>query len=438
MQNEPAKPRKVPAVARVCPDDTLVELVYDPAKRTTALAVSRFGGLWNVEQEIRIDTGDNLVPYSASNNLIAHDCVLLPSTVEQSGTKADLIADIHAYLRRYVDLSPGFELVAAYYILLSWVHDAFNEVPYLRLVGDFGTGKTRALMTIGSVCYRPFFASGASTVSPIFHTLDAFGGTLVLDEADLPYSDAKADLVKLLNNGTVKGMPVLRTLQNKDKEFNPYAFRVFGPKIVAAREPFQDRGLESRFFTEETGTRPLRSDIPIQLPTTLKEEALRLRNRLLHFRFEEFVRIRVRSSASVQGLGARASQMALPLLSLVEDAAAREEIEAFLKAQSAKAAQKRQEALDGRVLAALLRMAAKQETGPLSLKEIGDAVNETGTADGEPSYSYKAIGTVLRNRLGIEPRRGAHGFYTVPMSERPKFAALAARFGIAWPAGDAL
>ena len=29
----------------------------------------------------------------------------------------------------------------------------------------------------------------ASTVSPIFHILDAFGGTLVLDEADFRFSD---------------------------------------------------------------------------------------------------------------------------------------------------------------------------------------------------------------------------------------------------------
>ena len=63
--------------------------------------------------------------------------------------------------------------------------------------GDYGTGKTRALLAIGSLCYKPFFASGASTVSPIFHVLDAFGGTLVLDEADLRFSDATADLTKI-------------------------------------------------------------------------------------------------------------------------------------------------------------------------------------------------------------------------------------------------
>ena len=292
---------KIPTVSRVA-GDTLVELVYDRAKRKTGLIVSRFGGLWNLEAELALGSGELLVPYSATNNLIAKEYVLLPTSPVEYGFKNELIADICAYIHRYVDLSPRFERIAAYYVLLTWVHDAFEEVPYLRLKGDYGTGKTRALMVIGSLCYKSFFASGASTVSPIFHILDTFGGTLVLDEADLPFSDAKAELVKILNNGTVAGMPVLRTLQNRYKEFNPYAFKVFGPKIVATRERFDDHALESRFLTEETGLREVRRDVPIHLPPEFKEEALALRNRLLHFRLCEFFKVKVDPSALVPGV----------------------------------------------------------------------------------------------------------------------------------------
>src|SRR5207249_4607427 len=100
---------------------------------------------------------------------------------EPFGTKAELVADIAAFLHRYVDLSEVFEQLAAHYVLLTWLHDAFSELPYLRLRGDYGTGKTRGLIAIGSLCYKAFFAAGASTVSPIFHTMDRFGGTLILD-----------------------------------------------------------------------------------------------------------------------------------------------------------------------------------------------------------------------------------------------------------------
>src|SRR6185295_15969254 len=116
--------------------DTIIELVYDAPKRTTGLVVSRFGGLWNIEQEVRIETGETLVPYSPKNNLIVNECVVLPSGVSEFYSKEELITDIQVFLHRYVDLSPLFEKIASYYILMTWVHDAFNEVPYLRLRGE--------------------------------------------------------------------------------------------------------------------------------------------------------------------------------------------------------------------------------------------------------------------------------------------------------------
>ena len=88
--------------------------------------------------------------------------MLLPSAVGECQQKAVLLEEVRSFIHRYVDLSPGFEEIAAHYVLLTWVYDAFNELGYLRFRGDYGTGKTRALIAVGSVCYKPFFASGAS------------------------------------------------------------------------------------------------------------------------------------------------------------------------------------------------------------------------------------------------------------------------------------
>ena len=129
-----------------------------------------------------------------------------------------------------MDFDEAFENVATHHVLLSWLYDAFNELPYLRLRGDYGSGKTRALLTIGSLCYKGFFASGASTVSPIFHTLDAFRGTLIFDEADFRFSDERAETVKILNNGNVSGLPVLRTMMNRQREFNRRRSRCSAPR----------------------------------------------------------------------------------------------------------------------------------------------------------------------------------------------------------------
>jgi len=419
----------IPTVAQVCQDGTLVELVYDRDKRRTALAVSRFGGLWNIEQSVRIETGDTLVPYSAKNNLIANDCVLLPSRPVEYGLKDELLADIRDFLHRYVDLSPLFEEVATHYALMTWVHDAFGELPYLRLRGDYGTGKTRALLAIGSICYRPFFASGASTTSPIFHTLNAFGGTLVLDEADLPASDTRADLVKILNNGTVQGMPVLRTVVNKHKEFNPAAFKVFGPKIIAMRESFKDAALESRFLTEETGMRPLRADIPIQLPAALKAEALELRNRLLHFRFCEFAKIKTDETAIVKDIEPRLNQTALSLLSMVDDPQLRTEIQAWLIVENEHTIADRRAKPEAGVVAALMASFAASDKRHVLLGAITDRFNDAHEAAYGHPMTHKWVGYMLRVRLGIATHRSG-GVYVVPATERTKIEALARRYGL--------
>jgi hypothetical protein len=419
----------IPTVSRVCADQTLIELVYDAAKRTTGLAVSRFGGLWNIEQEVRIETGEMLVPYSRKNNLIANECVLLPSGPSEFFTKEELIADIRAFLHRYVDLSPLFEKIAAYYVLLTWVHDAFGEVPYLRLRGEYGTGKTRGLMAIGSLCYKAFSASGASTTSPIFHTLDAFGGTLLFDEADLPYSDARADIVKILNNGTVQGMPVLRTVVNRHKEFNPYAFKVFGPKIVAMRGSFDDRALESRFFTEETGRRPLRADIPIHLPREMKAEALVLRNRLLHFRFCNLFSIKADPTALMVGVEPRLNQSASSLLSLVDDPDSRTEIQQAFVADYANTVSERRDTAEARILQVAHAALANASGANVSVGAIADNFNAAHSAEYGGPRSNRWIGHILRTRLHLTTHK-SDGIYVLSASELPKIEALVARMGV--------
>ena len=405
----PQDSKLVPTVSRVS-EDTIVELVYDSRKRTTALVICRDGQIL-FTQRLKIETGETLVPYAADNNLIRHRCVLLPSRPVESGGKAQLIADIKAFLHRYVDLTEDFESLAAHYALLTWVYDAFSEVPYLRFKGDFGSGKTRALIALGSIVYKGFFASAASTVSPIFHTLDRFGGTLILDEADLRFSDKTADLVKILNNGTVKGLPVLRTLQNAHKEFNPAAFTVYGPKIVAMRGTFRDAALESRFITEEMGTRPLRDAIPIQLPKTLRSEALLLRNRLLHFRLTNLFAIKTDPSRVVDGIDPRLNQMALSLLSLVDDPALRASFETSLRQRNLQLAAQRGPSIEDRTLTALSGLCETDARTYIPLQEITDRVNR----DGSPGWiSAREIGRVLRDRS--LPVYKSHGRVAVPKS----------------------
>src|SRR5437879_7376452 len=167
-----------PTVSTVLADGSLVEMVHQ--ENRTLFCVSK-DGAFRYETNLLVN-GQRLVPYSPRNNLLTNEVVLFPSEPVEYESEQELVEGIRAFIHRYVDISPLFEQIASYYVLFTWVYDAFNELPYLRLRGDTGSGKTRFLLTAGSLCYKPIFASGASTVSPLFRILDEFRGTLIVDE----------------------------------------------------------------------------------------------------------------------------------------------------------------------------------------------------------------------------------------------------------------
>ncbi|WP_374652282.1 hypothetical protein [Dongia sp.] len=422
--------RKRVSASEVLGDGSIAELIYDSKAKMTSFSV------WHNDtltfQDMLTDGALGMVyPFSPENNLIRNEIVLLASSTEEYGSQEVLLRDITTYLHRYLDVSPLFEKVASYYVLLTWIYDAFNELPYLRLRGDYGTGKTRALLTIGSLCYKATFASGASTVSPLFHTLDAFHGTLIIDEADFRFSDAKTDIIKILNNGNVRGLPVLRTVMNNQREFNPRAFQVFGPKIVAARGSFDDRALESRFITEEMGQRRLRSDVPINLPDAYRVEAQSLRNKLLLYRFRNLAQAKIDPTMIDPRLEPRLNQILVPLLSVVDDRSLRAELRQVALGYQEALIADRGFTPEADVLEVLQELMADGRYS-VSVGDLSSKMAERFAARYERPITARWVGNLLRRKLRIMTWK-MHGIYVVPRSEMAKLQLLWERYGI----GDA-
>lgn len=254
----------------------------------------------------------------------------------------------------------------------------------------------------------------------------------MLDEADFRFSDATADLTKVLNNGNVNGLPVLRTMTNRNRELNPQAFRVFGPKILAMRESFQDAALESRFLTEQTGGRPLPPHIPIHLPRSLKDEARELRNKLLGWRLRERANIAPDPERLLAGASARANQTALALLSLVDDDATRERIGAYLRGEEAALAHKPLERPEGRVLSAVVEAVGQVSTPTIPISIITQIFNRNNLEKYHLPVSNKWIGSILRTRLRISTVK-SHGVYVISPGEQVKVDTLTERFGLVIP-----
>ncbi|CAK0743847.1 DUF3631 domain-containing protein [Azospirillaceae bacterium] len=403
--------------------ESIIEAVYQPDTATTAFVVATDDGITTVPKVIV--AGETHEPISPANNLLKHGAVLLPSEPMEYGTEAELLAEIESYLSRYVSLLPNALALTSAYILLSWVYDAFNELPYLRFRGDYGTGKTRALITVGGVCYKPVFASGASTVSPIFHLLDTFRGTLVFDEADFRFSDEKAELVKILNNGNVKGFSVLRTQATAQKYLDPTAFYIYGSKIIGMRTAYQDRALESRFLTVEMEPGHA-TGVPINLPDRQKEEALALRNKLLMYRLRNRRSVALDTTLADPRLEPRLNQILLPLLSVVgEDR--RAAIRSAAEHLQAGIVLERSGSTEGQLLAVVSGMMAGGEA-PITLASIAAAFQVAHGRDYERPITARWIGSMLR-RLGIVLYK-SNGALVMAGGQDERFTLLRKRYGI--------
>jgi hypothetical protein len=406
----------------------MVEMVHRPEEHRTALCVYRDGS-FRMEASV-VEAGTRLVPYSPENNLLVHEVVLFPSEPVQYGTETELLSEIRTFIHEHVDLSPVFETIASYYVLFSWIYDSFNELPYLRVRGDTGSGKTRCLLTIGSLCYKPIFASGASTVSPIFRILDSLQGTLIVDEADFRYSDQTAEIIKILNNGNARGFPVLRSESvNGGKEFDPKAYSVFGPKLIATRNYFDDRALETRCITEETGGRKLRDDIPLNLPEDWKLRARDLRNKLLMFRFRKFGTHHLDPARVDRSIEPRLAQLFGPLLSVITEPAAQAALCEVAREYHQELITDRGSDMEAQILEAVRELLANSPGGQVSIKDITRLFAARFAEEYERRVTPKWIGSIVRRSLQLRTKR-LHGVFVLEEGQSAKLTRLYERYGL--------
>lgn len=415
-----------PITSMVLPDKTMFEMAYDPENKKTSLIK------WQAEKieeaaSFKLETNWKIMPYQPENPLIHNQIILFPKKIQEYTDNEILIGQIQSFIHRYVDISEAFELVATYYVLLTWVYDTFNEIPYLRVRGDYGSGKTRFLQVVGSLCYKPIFASGASTVAPIFHILDQVGGTLVLDEGDFRFSDVTADIAKILNNGNAKGFPVLRCEKINQREFSPRAYTVYGPKIVASRQDYQDMALESRFITEDVGLTGVRDDIPITLPKNFQDEAQELRNKLLLWRFHNFDRPHFPEAHVDPKIDRRISQIFAPLLSLATDPEIRGIFSRLAREKSDEIRSDRGFQTEADVLSAIKKCLEKEN---LSISAITQTfISQSGMLSYERPITAKWIGSVIRKKLRLHTRK-KHGVYVLCENQKQKLKRLFGKYNV--------
>jgi hypothetical protein len=212
----------------------------------------------------------------------------LPSKAKEYNNDQELDEEIINFVNKWLDIEKQYLRFAVYNIRKSWVYDRFHSLNYLRAIGDFGSGKSRFLDTLGYIHYKPIATSGALTPAVLFRISNKWQGTLIIDEADFKNSDESQDIIKIINQGYEKGRPVMRI--DKENNMSIEFFDVYGPKILATRKEFSDKATESRCMSHVMKT-TTRKDIPPNLTAEFEKECDNIRNKLLMWRFKNYLKI---------------------------------------------------------------------------------------------------------------------------------------------------
>jgi len=338
------------------------------------------------------------------DNAVKKGVVMLPTGIEEYGTTKILLDDVQKFIHKWLDVSPLFEKISAQYILLTWVYDKLYTIVYLRPIGDTGTGKTRFLDVVGRLCYKSIMISGAVTPAPIYRLIEKWKGTLIIDEADMKDTGYYNEVITILNCGFEKGKPVIRC--DKDKPNELEFFDPFCPKLIATRNKFKDKALESRCLSE------VMKETYRKIPTTLTKEFFEeqkiLRNKLLLFRFKMWDKINPKDVLNLD-LGEIEPRLKQAMSSVavlfIHDEKMMKEFKKFLKEYQKDLIEERASSYDGKIVNIIYGLFESGKT-ELSSKDISEKMNDEYPLGEGKKHSPITIGRHIKTLgLGMEVKR---------------------------------
>jgi hypothetical protein len=375
--------------------------------------------------EDRIEQENRIYIPAAGDGLIIGNMIKIPRSAQKYGSIFRLMEDLRKYLNKYVYIQDELDReIVITYILLTWVYDRFSAIPYLRILGDYGTGKSR-LLKVMSVCYRSLYTSGMASAAPIFRLIHGYGCTLIIDEAEFSNKlDRNEDIKEILRFGKDSDGVVLRCDPNT---LEVKGFKVFGPKILGSRRPTGDDALESRVISirmQQTKSK----DIPLFLDEKeFGEDSQDIRSKLLMYRFENYFKIDPLAYRDIidYKVFSRINEMFAPLICIrKDDGEFTEKIVALSMERHEEILEDKSMSLDAEILKAIHLHHLKSKNGDPLVQKITEEVNCTTNK----GYASRSIGSIIRNNFKLKTRHTKEG--NVVLYEEGKFLKLVKEYNL--------
>jgi DNA-directed RNA polymerase subunit F len=447
--DEPSKPKlKVREIlSLVLPDGRVAEAIgirnalgeYDPA----LLILGPEG--FRVERELVVG---NTIYRGVDPNDYPYEPYVVED-LENIKSRTELVNEIYAEVKRFIDANPKERAIFTAYILMSYCPELFETVPYLYLVGDNASGKSHTLQLFDYLCYRPLNAVSCTTAN-IYSYLgkEKSDPPLTILEDEFQGSDRDTEKMKIYKAGYKRGKRVPRITIDQNGRRRQEHYNAFGPKVVAAEKLIENKGfLERCIVIEMVEGKPEKDHYD------RKDEArfARLRAELLKWRMAVLAGREKLPELELGWLEGRDRELYLPLLTVLAETPLYSILEGYIKEEIKRKKEEKRGSLEAQITAVVLEL-AKECGAEIPFPRIWDRLKErvNGVV---PSYSTIAIETVmdtevygritkkqiaalLRDKLGLRAKREWREGKTVvvyQIMDSEKIRRTAIKFGLEDP-----
>ncbi len=146
----------------------------------------------------------------------------------------DVYTGLVSLYERYLEFGIATEAkVCALWTMMTYTHPLFSAVPYLKLEGPRGSGKTKLASIVAHLSFNAVFASSL-TPAAVFRIVHGSRSTLVGDEMEGLARNPQ--MTTLLNSGYKAGSFVIRA----GAKGQLASYDSFSPKVLASIEPVSD------------------------------------------------------------------------------------------------------------------------------------------------------------------------------------------------------
>jgi len=366
-----------------------------------------------------------------------------PYVVEslEAKTRLEIIDLVHREVERFIDAEPEEKATFTAFIILSYVQECFDALPYLYLVGDNESGKSHLLNLMGELCYRPL-AGVSHTAADLYSYLEDDGLPLTILEDEFQGSEKDSEKMKIYKSGYKKGARVARVVTYEGGRRVDY-FNSYGLKMMAAERLVENKGFMQRCIVVE-----MMEGIPEKDHYDAEDYSrfARLRSELLKWRMRVLAGHESLPKLEPDWLRGRDRELYLPLLTVLHGSPIYHTLETFLRGRAEERRREREGSLEAAICRAVATLLS-DGSGEIDFAELWIEIkNEVGGveetdkngvvrsmySDTHGHISKRDVSAILKSKLGMARREtirnGLHRVIYMP--DWPKLLRAFKKYGV--------